>query len=284
MPRKAAPDEEDSLVIRANYQRDGFVFPFRIFSHEEVESFRGSYFEFRGRHAEELADDRRSAQMLVHNQTHLVLDWVADIAAREEILDLVELFIGGDMALWHSQWIVKMPGAQGLANAPLPWHQDAVNLAFDPPEAVTVWIALSEATPDNGGMKFVPGSHTGGLLPFESNQRDERSPVTRGPIVGVDTSSPVDVRLHPGEVSVHHPCLVHASATNTSDAPRVALLLRYVTMRGRSLGPHPVEGVLFRGRAPGSFRVLDPAAPGDRGELQCDNLRRLQENATVVGY
>jgi ectoine hydroxylase-related dioxygenase (phytanoyl-CoA dioxygenase family) len=284
MPVDTAPGSATAVDIRARYERDGFVFPLPLLSPGESRNLLAAYFEFRGAHGAELTDDRRSAQTLVHNQTHLVLDWVARLATRPSILDLVELLIGPDLALWHSQWMVKMPHAGGLANAPLPWHQDEVNFAFEPPVAVTAWIALSPATRENGAMQFVPGSHTGAVLSFESNARDERSPVTRGPVVGIDTTSAVDVCLQPGEVSFHHPRLVHASGTNGGDAPRVAILLRYVPTYVRSKGPHPVEGMMVRGDAPRSFRVLEPGAGGDPAVLQRDNLRRLQENAAVVGY
>jgi ectoine hydroxylase-related dioxygenase (phytanoyl-CoA dioxygenase family) len=284
MPVETAVDSRASHDVRSRYERDGFVFPFAIFSAREVRSLRELCFAFRNERGAELADDRRTAQMLVHNQTHLVLDWVAELSRTPAIVDLAQLMIGPDIALWHSQWMVKMPGEEGIANAPLPWHQDAVNFAFDPSEAVTAWIALSEATSQNGAMQFVPGSHTGGLFAYESNARDERAQVTRGPIVGVDTSSAVDVCLHPGEVSIHHPFLVHASGINVTGDARVAILFRYIPTDVISRGPHRVEGTLIRGTAPDSFRVLDPERSGDRAELQRENLAHMQANAAVVGY
>ena len=44
-----------------------------------------------------------------------------------------------------------------------PWHQDHAyfNLPLDTP-IVGVWIALDEATPENGCMHVIPGSHREG--------------------------------------------------------------------------------------------------------------------------
>lgn len=43
-------------------------------------------------------------------------------------------------------------------------HQDASYLYMNPPETlVGFWIPLEDATPENGCLWFVPGSHRGGV-------------------------------------------------------------------------------------------------------------------------
>jgi phytanoyl-CoA hydroxylase len=59
-------------------------------------------------------------------------------------------------ACFFSQFIFKNPGAWGQ-----PWHQDACYFPFTPSRPVVgIWLAVTEATPDNGCLHVLPGSHT----------------------------------------------------------------------------------------------------------------------------
>jgi phytanoyl-CoA hydroxylase len=42
-------------------------------------------------------------------------------------------------------------------------HQDATFLYTDPMKLVGFWFALDDATPQNGCLKFAPGSHCSGV-------------------------------------------------------------------------------------------------------------------------
>jgi hypothetical protein len=287
MTRNPVAGRRTAHDVRADFERDGFVFPFQVMSAEEAGQLEAAYFAFRASFPPELLLDKRSVQGHAHLQTHLLRDWIDDLTARPSILDLVEPLVGANLAVWHTQFLVKMPHQRGYSNAPLPWHQDEVNMAFEPVAGagVTAWLALTAARPENGAMQFVPGSHTVGLLSFESNDGDEQAQLTRGSVLGIDTNGAVDVCLEPGQLSIHHPRLVHASGSNTTDRPRVAFLVRYVRTDVTTCGPHPVEGTVVRGRALSeTFRVLEPQRYADRTALQRDNLRRMLENAEAKGF
>ena len=78
----------------------------------------------------------------------------------DEVLDLVEPFIGPHIGLWSSHFICKEP-AIGRAT---PWHEDSAywNGRMDQLDRiVTVWLAIDDADALNSAMKVIPGSHTG---------------------------------------------------------------------------------------------------------------------------
>jgi len=72
-----------------------------------------------------------------------------------QILDMVEQLIGPDFALWNSSFFAK-PAQGGHAT---PWHQDGEYWPIRPLATCTVWIAIDEATSDNGCLEVIPGSH-----------------------------------------------------------------------------------------------------------------------------
>ena len=68
---------------------------------------------------------------------------------------MVEQLIGEDIILWGTT-IFGKPAHGGKAT---PWHQDGAYYPIRPLETLSIWIALDDAVPDNGCMRFIPGSH-----------------------------------------------------------------------------------------------------------------------------
>ncbi len=80
--------------------------------------------------------------------------WLSFVT-RPELLDMVEQLIGEDIILWGTT-IFGKPAHGGKAT---PWHQDGAYYPIRPLETLSIWIALDDAVPDNGCMRFIPGSH-----------------------------------------------------------------------------------------------------------------------------
>jgi phytanoyl-CoA hydroxylase len=100
-----------------------------------------------------------------------------------------------------------------------------------------MWIALDDADGGNGGLRVIPGSQRLDATPLHPNTvTPSLFGVEMDPTL-VDETLAVDVALRAGDVSVHHPHLIHGSGPNRSDRPRRALAIRY---RGHSpLEPEP---------------------------------------------
>ena len=168
--------------------------------------------------------------------------WLGAVAD-PRLLDVVSSLLGPGIALFSSCWVVKPPHV-GRAAA---WHQDGNAWPLDPLVAVSLWVALDDADGGNGGLRVVPGSHRGGLLP---HHRDDDRLATElfsvsVPAGAVDESAAVDVVLRAGDVSAHHPALVHGSGPNRSDRPRRALVARYHPLTTRvTQTPWPSAKVL----------------------------------------
>ena len=84
----------------------------------------------------------------------------ADFCRNEDILDMVEQLIGPDIALWNSSFFAK-PAGNGKAT---PWHQDGEYWPIRPLATCTAWVAVDDATRDNGCLRILRGSHKEGKL------------------------------------------------------------------------------------------------------------------------
>ena len=80
-------------------------------------------------------------------------------------------------------------------------------------------------------MRVLPGTHTRRLL--KRSEMVDLDPDRYVLGVGmrpdqIDEADAVDVELRAGDISIHHPNIVHGSNTNTSNQWRVGLTLRYI--------------------------------------------------------
>jgi hypothetical protein len=156
--------------------------------------------------------------------------WIR-LVSDDRLLDIAEEFVGRDIALFATHYICKPPRT-GQA---VLWHQDGSYWPLDPMEVVTLWLAVTDSTPDNGCMRVIPRTHT-----MELDTVEERNDVDN--VLGssmhtdrVDESKAVDVVLTAGDVSIHHPNLIHGSEANTSDRWRMGLTIRYIPSTTRIL-------------------------------------------------
>lgn len=158
------------------------------------------------------------------------------------LLDIAEIFLGPDIALFATHYICKEP----RTGRQVRWHQDGGFWPLEPMEAITIWLAITPSTPENGCLRVVPGSHTTNLLDMIDTTDDAVLP--KEIPVDVDEDDAVGFVLEPGDVSVHHPNIFHGSASNTSDRWRRGLTIRYIPTTTRILEPDRASPFLLRGR------------------------------------
>ena len=149
---------------------------------------------------------------------------------------------------------------------------------------MTAWVALTSATPANGCMRFVPGSHR--ELVEHSYPFDPSNMLSRGQQVAVDVdeADAVEATLRPGEMSLHHGHLFHASNPNTSDDRRIGLALRFVTPSMKQVSGQKTFGHLVAGEDRfGNFELLPPATDV-MAAADVANARRALAVQDAVGY
>jgi ectoine hydroxylase-related dioxygenase (phytanoyl-CoA dioxygenase family) len=182
------------------------------------------------------------------------------LVSDDRLLDIAELFIGPDIALFASHYISKPP----FSGQPVLWHQDGSYWPLEPMEVVSLWLAVDDSNLDNGCMKVIPRSHKGQLHGVHANTELES-------VLGSETDSEVDesaavpLILAAGDVEVHHPMIMHASDANQSEHRRCGLTIRYIPSSTRIIADEvPFPSAFHLRGAPGTNRyqerpVFDPA-------------------------
>ena len=249
MPKKLTPAQV------ASYERDGFLTPNPALSPDEAPALRGKLAAFEATLGGPLTSETLNARY--RSRTHVLLPWVHSLVSHPSILGAIEDLIGPDILVYTSTWFIKEPESEAIAA----WHQDATYFGLRPYVHVTAWLALTDATAENGCMEFLPGSHHGG-------QREHRAGVVAASvnragqaIVGaVDDRPAVHAPLRAGEFSLHHTLCLHRSQPNRSSGRRVGLAISYVPTSVRHLGmKHKTPAMLVRGVDTYGHFDLEPA-------------------------
>lgn len=165
------------------------------------------------------AGDRRPDFWCYDRDGSDVLYRIHNLEKQPESVHAGELFLGGllhdtasgllgDAKATVAAMIVKTPGVAGV-----PWHRDRTDLP--PGRGVNLSIFLEDATPENGCLVVVPGSHR---APDDAHVDQLRA---AGP--------QVPVAIKAGDLVVHDVRLVHASGDNTATAARRSVIVEFLT-------------------------------------------------------
>jgi phytanoyl-CoA hydroxylase len=159
-------------------------------------------------------EDRVSKIFKLHRDESVFRDFIES----EPVLDRVVPILGPNLDCFLSQFIFKNPGAMGQ-----PWHQDSFYFRFDRTPQVGIWIAVTQATLENGCLHVVPGSHR---EPVHEHVVDRRPGANLGYVEIVDfhMSSAEPVIMAPGDMLVFHSHLMHRSLDNDSSGVRAAMV------------------------------------------------------------
>lgn len=213
-----APANGGTLAER--FQRDGYVFPLQVMPAAEALAWRAHF---------ETLNERIAARRLGNkgqiNLAHVVFPFVAGIARLPTVLDAVEAVLGPNILLWDSTFFTKEAGTASYVS----WHQDLRYWGLSGDAEVAVWVALGPAREEHGCMRFIPGSHKQGLLAHRDTFEADNF-LTRGQEAeaAIDEGSAVKVELEPGQASLHHGHLLHASSPNRSRVRRIGLVINYI--------------------------------------------------------
>lgn len=151
-----------------------------------------------------------------------------------EVVSVLKQLMGPDIDCFQSQFIFKNAGAWGQ-----PWHQDSYYMPLDHQPQVGVWLAVSEATLDNGCLLVLPGSHR---EPIHDHVPDRRPLANYGyvEIVDQDFSAAVPVLMQPGDLLIFNSFLMHRSVDNLSGKRRAAAMFHYAEAGTRKTQDIPI--------------------------------------------
>lgn len=174
-----------------------------------------------------------------------------EFATHPKIVETAQELIGEDIILWGTTLFGK-PARKGKET---PWHQDGEYYPIRPLETLTVWIPLEDVTPENGPMRFIPGSHKKHELYSHSwVEGDDKTINLVCDTEHYDEATAESLIIRAGQVSFHDVYMIHGSKPNRTDHPRPAFIIRlmpatcfYDHALGAETGKkHPAQGYGIR--------------------------------------
>lgn len=200
----------------AQYQTDGYtIFDQAVFSPARFAALSAIFEEDLLLYG---ADDLDT----IHFRDARLLDFLLDDA----VLNIIEPVIGPNIGLWSSHFISKEP----FKGKRTPWHEDSAywNGRISTMENIcTVWLAMDEATPENGCLKVVAGSQSGGFSDYD--RIDGANALFEAEVKPelIDESKVAYLSLQPNHCSLHEARIIHGADANTSPKRRAGYTMRY---------------------------------------------------------
>ena len=153
--------------------------------------------------------------------------WQTNAAVKKLMTDerlgkmAAELSGADGIRIWHDQALIKRPWAN-----PTAWHLDTPFWSFSDKRALSIWVALDDATLENGCLYFIPGSHK--ITNFDKITIGRNMDGLFDIYPQLKTAKPVAVPMKAGSCSFHNGLTVHGANANMTNGYRRAMTCNYM--------------------------------------------------------
>jgi hypothetical protein len=197
------------------YEDEGFVSPIDIFSKAKAKEIRNEI---------ELIEKEMPSELEKSGRynAHLISPLLDEVTHNSKILDAVQSLIGENILVCGTTLFIKNPNEKGFVS----YHQDAKYIGLEPHNWVTAWVAITDSNENNGCMRMWSGSHKDDLKEHKQ-MFNKGNLLTRGQTVNnVPKEKTIPLILEAGQMSLHHPKVVHGSDLNKSDDRRIGFVVQ----------------------------------------------------------
>lgn len=229
----------------AFYHRNGFFVLENMLAPAELEQWRTA---IDNAVANRLKNDKRTfEEKSKREQVFLQIMnlWTDNPAVKELMFDerlgrMAARLAGVDgVRIFHDQALIKEPNGRATL-----WHQDLPYWSFTHRAAISIWVALDDATEENGCLRYIPGSHNTEVLRSVNLGADEDEPGLLKRVPQLHHTRPVSVPVKAGSAIFHNGLTFHAAGKNTTSRHRRAMTCAYMPDGSTYNGSH--HGVALR--------------------------------------
>lgn len=147
---------------------------------------------------------------------------VKDIMFDNKIGEMIAKLAGWNgTRIWHDQALIKKPWAN-----PTSWHLDTPFWSFSDKTALSIWVALDDATLENGCLYFIPSSHH--KTNFENAGIGKNMDVIFDVYPQLRTFNSVAAPMKAGSCSFHNGLTIHGAGANMTSGFRRAMTCAYM--------------------------------------------------------
>ncbi|MGK6350094.1 phytanoyl-CoA dioxygenase family protein [Parapedobacter sp. DT-150] len=245
---------KDGAVSAENieyYHERGYLIAPSLISREDVHALKAETAKiFRGERGaidgllpvnENEPDDDVLKKYVAIHFPHKVSSLIRDALSHKRVVNVLTHILGPNVKCMQSMLFVKAPGKAGQS-----WHQDEYYIPTRDCSLVGAWIAIDDATIDNGCLWIIPGSNQPSYIrPRVDNHNPEYADVDTVDVSGYGPDDSIPVEVKSGSVVFFNGYTLHSSLKNrTTDCFRTALVNHY--MRAESMLPWDQDGKLER--------------------------------------
>jgi phytanoyl-CoA hydroxylase len=203
--------------IAQSFARDGFAIVPNLFRREEVKVFKEDIQkilqevkqESEGEDSPKKHVDDTGVYVGLAARSGLFRQAVSD----ERLLDILEAILGPNVEFLSDKVVFK----DTERHVASPWHQDWPY--WEGTHKISVWVALDDATPENGCLKLLPGSHLGSVI-HDGDRSDGSGFGHRIRPETVEESAAISAPVEAGGAVFFHDLTMHASHPNTERRER----------------------------------------------------------------
>jgi phytanoyl-CoA hydroxylase len=125
------------------------------------------------------------------------------------------------LRVWHDQALIKRPWAN-----PTGFHLDTPFWSFSDRRAISIWIALDDATATNGCLYFFPGSHL--RTTFENPGITKNLDAVFEMYPEFRSAEPFQAAMRAGSCSFHNGMTIHGAGANMTNRSRRAMTCAFM--------------------------------------------------------
>lgn len=276
-PRGVITDDEV-----AQFERDGFVQPAMGLSIEDAGLMREAVERV-------FVDNPGANDRFIVRMPHLPIDREGQIegliggealfqfAMHPLLIAAASRLIGPNLMMWDGEIFSK----SSTVDQRTPWHQDYERTLQPGPgrkkaKSAMIWIAVDDVDPDNGSLRFIPGSGRGGAIDHARFEQSNELINFEADISNLEVERAHDSHRRSGQFSAHDLYVVHGANANRSGRRRVGLAFHYMA----------AEDLYDRsfGNALGSADASDPVPMAGRPIWLVLGENRHEQNDFVTGH
>lgn len=283
-------NSKSSHSLERQYQRDGFIILKNVVPGDTLDEMcteaknicEGKRGTVAGVDAlAGLSPDEIMNQVISIHFPHKISPFLNKLLYEEKIVDALTGLVGANVKCMQSMFFVKHAGRPGQA-----WHQDEAFIPTRDRSLIAAWIAVDNATVDNGCLWVIPGSHRAGVLWQSRPHNDPRFDHTEECFgFPFDEEAAIPVELEAGSVLLFNGYLLHRSLKNVcAEGYRRSYVNHYMSAEsllpwtGGCL-PYPIDDyrdvVMVAGEDPYEFKgvedisvpYLRPANASEKSQL-----------------
>lgn len=226
----------------AAFQRDGFLIVSQLLDPDEIRELarysRGDH-QLAGESYARRDSEGAETRLALRNHLDDACPYTA-IVRSQRVAGTMQRLLGDEVYHYHHKMILKEPRVGGAWE----WHQDYgywYNFGCLYPDMGSCMIAIDRATPDNGCLQVLRGSHHVGRIDHGKTGEQTGADLQRVR-AAQERHELVHCELKPGDAVFFHANLLHRSDRNNSEQPRWTLICCYNTRHNDPVirnGRHP---------------------------------------------